>query len=360
MNSVYRDDELISQIGSVGLPPFGGKRTFGYLPAGKTRSLSEVKLPIHIISGVRPGPTVLVQGAAHGNEIAGSVGILNLLDTLDPKELSGTVIAVPVLNILGFETGVRLSPADGKDILACFPGNIDGSITEQISYHYFNNIVLHSDILIDFHQGGRTAYERYILIDAPQDANNWSSMEKKRLNLAVVFGLSSVAYFPPGTFAENQSDVLADNNIIHLTPELSGGTGWYANSSRDIRDAEQGILNILWALDMIATEPIYTQRYCDVYDAGNVVWKSSDDGLFIREAKFGQEVEAQGTYGKLINPYTGDLISELKAERKGTVIPSGQEWPTIGNTSVGILGDVTQLIDRESVNLKVKLDSKQQ
>ena len=61
MNSVYRDDELISQIGSVGLPPFGGKRTFGYLPAGKTRSLSEVKLPIHIISGVRPGPTVLVQ-----------------------------------------------------------------------------------------------------------------------------------------------------------------------------------------------------------------------------------------------------------------------------------------------------------
>ena len=102
MNSVYRDDELISQIGSVGLPPFGGKRTFGYLPAGKTRSLSEVKLPIHVISGVRPGPTVLVQGAAHANEIAGSVGILNLLDTLDPKELSGTVIAVPVLNILGF------------------------------------------------------------------------------------------------------------------------------------------------------------------------------------------------------------------------------------------------------------------
>ncbi|GIS67847.1 MAG: hypothetical protein CM1200mP6_09150 [Anaerolineaceae bacterium] len=101
MNSVYRDDELISQIGSVGLPPFGGKRTFGYLPAGKTRSLSEVKLPIHIISGVRPGPTVLVQGAAHGNEIAGSVGILNLLDTLDPKELSGTVIANPGIEYFG-------------------------------------------------------------------------------------------------------------------------------------------------------------------------------------------------------------------------------------------------------------------
>ena len=142
MTFVHRDDELVAQLGLSGLPSYGGKRSFGYLPAGKTRSLSEVKLPIHVISGVRPGPTVLVQGAAHGNEIAGSVGILNLLDNLDPKDLSGTVIAVPVLNILGFEMGVRLSPADGKDILACFPGNIDGSITEQISYHYFNNIAV--------------------------------------------------------------------------------------------------------------------------------------------------------------------------------------------------------------------------
>ena len=72
-------------------------------------------------------------------------------------------------------------------------------------------------------------------------------------------------------------------------------------------------------------------------------------------AKFGEEVKAKGTYGKLMNPYTGELIAELKTERKGIVIPSGQEWPTIGNTSVGILGDVVQVVDRESADLKVSL-----
>ena len=355
MNTIVRNDELIAQIGESGLPPYNGARNFGYLKVGVTRAMTEIKLPIHVVSGVEPGPTVLVQGAAHGNEIAGSIGILNLLENIDPGQLSGTVIAVPVLNVLGFEMGVRLSPADGKDILASFPGNIDGSITEQISYHYFRNIVMQADVLLDFHQGGRTAYERYILIDAPQNENQWNNMEMNRLSLAVVFGLSAVAYFPPGTFAENQSDVLIDNNIIHLTPELSGGTGWYVNNRRDIRDAEQGILNILWSLDMVSEPPIYRQRYCDVYDAGNVVWKSNEDGLFVRNAKFGEEVKAKGTYGKLMNPYTGELIAELKTERKGIVIPSGQEWPTIGNTSVGILGDVVQVIDRESADLKVSL-----
>jgi hypothetical protein len=49
MNSVFRDDELVAQLGSSGLPPYGGKHIFGYLPAGKTRSLSEVKLPIHVM-----------------------------------------------------------------------------------------------------------------------------------------------------------------------------------------------------------------------------------------------------------------------------------------------------------------------
>jgi hypothetical protein len=77
------------------------------------------------------------------------------------------------------------------------------------------------------------------------------------------------------------------------------------------------------------------------------------DGLFIRQRGFGEHVKAGELYGTLVDPYTGDELAQITNTRDAIVIPSGQEWPTIGATSVGILGVVDRIEDRRTMDLYV-------
>jgi hypothetical protein len=97
---------------------------------------------------------------------------------------------------------------------------------------------------------------------------------------------------------------------------------------------------------------------CTVYNAGVVLWKPAVDGLFFRERGFGELVGAGETYARLRDPYTGAELAQITTPSEATVIPSGQEWPTIGATSVGILGVVDRVEDRREMDLYVDFNDR--
>jgi len=334
-----------------------GEHVFGYLETARSRSGLNFDIPVHLFAGAEPGPTLLVQGAIHGGEIIGSIAILNFVGNLDPTKIKGNVIAVPVVNRAGFELGERGSRVDNKDISRLFPGKKDGSVSDQIAYVYFNEVIKQADIMIDFHAGGQTAYERYVLFGSEKDPNNLTEIEKKRRKLVVAFGLDQAAFFPPGTFGANQSkSAIEDAGTVQITLEFGGGTGWYKNGDDNVRDAERGMWNVMKSMGMIEGDLESDGPLCTVYNAGVVIWKPATDGLFIRMRKFGDELKAGDVYGKLVDPYTGELLAEMPTPQDGIVIPSGQEWPTIGATSVGILGTIDRVDDRRTMDLSLTFD----
>jgi uncharacterized protein len=334
-----------------------GEHTFGYLETAASRSGLRPDVPVHLFAGVEDGPTLLVQGAIHGGEVIGSIAILNFISNLDPKTMKGNVIAVPVVNRAGFELGDRGSRVDNKDISRLFPGNKDGSVSDQIAYVYYNEVIKQSHVLIDFHAGARTAYERYVLFGAEKDPNNLTEIEKKRRKLVVAFGLDQAAFFPPGTFGANQSKMaIEDAGTVQITLEFGGGTGWFKNGEDNVRDAERGIWNVMKAMDMVEGEMESDGPLCTVYNAGVVIWKPDVDGLFIRTKKFRDELKEGDVYGKLVDPYTGELLAEMRTPKDGIVIPSGQEWPTVGATSIGILGTIDRVDDRRTMDLTLTFD----
>lgn len=340
------------QVGNLQAKP--GEHVFGYLEVAASRSGLRPDVPVHLIAGAEPGPTLLVQGAIHGAEVIGSIAILNFVKNVDPQKLRGNVIAVPVVNRVGFELGERGSSVDNKDISRLFPGKADGSVSDQIAHVYFKEVISQANVMVDFHAGARTAYERYVLFGAEKDPDNLSDLEKKRRKLVVAFGLDQAAFFPPGTFGANQAkQAIEDAGVVQITLEFGGGTGWYANGQDNVRDAERGIWNILKSMRMVDGELETDGPQCTVYNAGTVIWKPDVDGLFIRKKKFGEELEEGDVYGELVDPYTGELLAEMRAPRYGIVIPSGQNWPTIGATSVGILGTVDRIDDRRTMDLYV-------
>ena len=75
------------------------------------------------------GPTVLLSGGNHGDEYEGQVTLMNLARNLDPTEIQGRIILIPMLNKPAALAGTRLSPIDGKNMNRAFPGDKDDDIT---------------------------------------------------------------------------------------------------------------------------------------------------------------------------------------------------------------------------------------
>lgn len=340
------------RVGNLNAKP--GEHTFGYLEVAESRSGLRPDIPVHLFAGAQSGPTLLVQGAIHGGEVIGSIAILDVIGKLDPKVIRGNLIAVPVVNRAGFELGERGSRIDGKDISRLFPGKKNGSVSDQVAYTYFEEVIKKSNVMVDFHAGARTAYERYVLFGAETDPNKLTEIEKKRRKLVVAFGLDQAAFFPSGTFGPNSTKEAIENvGCVQITLEFGGGTGWYQSGADNVRDAERGIWNIMKALRMIDGEFETDGPLCTVYNAGVVIWKPEIDGMFVRLKGFRDELKAGDVYAHLIDPYTGDVLAKMITPKDGIVIPSGQEWPTVGMTSIGILGTIDRVEDRRTTDLYV-------
>ena len=343
------------RIGNIEAKP--GQYAFGFLETAKSRSGLSPDIPVHIFAGTEPGPTLVVQGAIHGSEIIGTMAILNTVKKLDSKQIRGNLIAVPVVNRVGFELMGRGSAVDGKDISRLFPGNPKGSVSDQVAHVYFEEVIKKANVLIDFHAGGRTAYERYVLFGAEKDPNNLTEIEEKRRKLVVAFGVDQAAFFPPGTFGANTTKEAIENaGVVQFTLEFGGGTGWFKNGEENVRDAERGIWNTMKAMRMIDGEFEADGPLCTVYNAGVVLWKPPVDGLFVRKKGFGELVKEGEIYGTLQDPYTGEELAHLYNTKEAIVIPSGQNWPTVGATSIGILGIIDRVEDRRTTDLHVSFD----
>jgi predicted deacylase len=120
------------------------------LPIGRLATGSDMALPVRVVHGALPGPTVWLNAAIHGDEVCGVEIITRVLRGLNPVYLAGTVLAVPVVNVHGFIGGDRYLP-DHRDLNRSFPGSATGSLAAQIAHLFMTEIVSRSDIGIDLH-----------------------------------------------------------------------------------------------------------------------------------------------------------------------------------------------------------------
>ncbi|MGP1273472.1 MAG: succinylglutamate desuccinylase/aspartoacylase family protein [Phycisphaerales bacterium] len=129
------------------------------VPVGESATGREVTVPTRVWRGSEAGPTVAITAAVHGDEIIG-MGIVRQLLIDPPFELRrGTLVLVPVMNILGFERQSRYMP-DRRDLNRSFPGSATGSLTARFAHAVFDQIVRRADWLIDLHAAAakRTNY----------------------------------------------------------------------------------------------------------------------------------------------------------------------------------------------------------
>lgn len=109
-------------------------------------------VPVIIVNGRGDGPVLCLTAAVHGDELNGIEVARRVLDDIDPEELNGAVIGVPIVNIQGFYRGTRYLP-DRRDLNRHFPGNPYGSAATRMAHSFFTEVVQHCSALIDLHTG---------------------------------------------------------------------------------------------------------------------------------------------------------------------------------------------------------------
>ena len=235
------------------------------LPISQSYSGADVNLPFRVVRGTHPGPTLVLTAAIHGDELNGT-GILREIILAAPCELTaGTLILVPVVNILGYERNSRYLP-DRRDLNRSFPGAPKGSLASRVAYKVFQEFILGADYLIDFHTAAvhRTNFPN-VRTDLRDPRNRW---------LARAFGCALVVNGEgtKGTLrrAAGQADV---PSII-----LEAGEVWKVEPSV-LEVGLRGVRNVLIELDMAEGKPerpVYQSR------VDRSVWLRSDSGGLLR------------------------------------------------------------------------------
>ena len=144
-----------------------GKKMSGLFPVPGT----DLQIPYNIICGESKEKTVLITAGIHSAEFVGIQAAIELANELEPENIRGTVVILPLVNRSGFEhRTMSMVYEDGKNLNRVFPGNPKGSTAEKLAHTVFWEFILHSDVHIDLHCGD--GYEElvpfaYYLGDTP-------------------------------------------------------------------------------------------------------------------------------------------------------------------------------------------------
>jgi predicted deacylase len=104
-----------------------GQKAFGFLEVPKGVDAA-TNIPVVVVNGAKPGPVLALVSGAHGTEYASIIALERVIATLEPAELTGTVVILPLVNTASFEQKVpHLNPTDGKNMNRFYPGKADGT-----------------------------------------------------------------------------------------------------------------------------------------------------------------------------------------------------------------------------------------
>ncbi len=258
--------------GELSIEP--GQELDAEVPISESYCGRQVSFPVHIKRGLTTGPTVFVTAAVHGDELNGTAAIRSLIVDPELHLNRGTLILVPVVNVLGFETHSRYLP-DRRDLNRCFPGSASGSQASRLARLVFDEIIGRSDFGIDLHTAAirRTNF--------PNVRGDFGNPQVR--DLAEAFGCEILVneVGPEGSFRRAATDAGCPTII------LEAGEVW--KMEQPIVDvARRGIKNVLRHLDMIDG----LQRTClQFHVVEKTQWMRADHAGFIEfHCELGSEV----------------------------------------------------------------------
>jgi predicted deacylase len=277
----------------------------------------ELSIPLLLFRGTREGKVLVVMAGVHGDEYEGVRAILEISAALDPAQMAGDIIAVPVANATAFWAGQRTSPLDNKDLARSFPGDLSSGQTSALAHWLAHAVIARADLLLDLHSGG-IKYTMPTMVG--YDATNPRSRDA-----AQAFGAPTLwghPVLPPGrtvSFAKQRG-------IPWLYTEARGAG---RIDPQDLRVFREGILNLLKHLSILPGAPTLRPVEYHLYGDGNtdVSLKSKQRGFLMSSVEQLEKVKQGQELGRLVDLH-GSTVETFLSPSEG-LVAMVREFPVV-------------------------------
>ncbi len=296
--------DLVELLGEAVAP--GDRRRLS-LRAGESFAGDAVDIPVLVVRGTTPGPTLCLVAGVHGDELNGIEIVRKVFEEMAPRDLSGMLIGVPVANVHGLRRSSRYLP-DQRDLNRFFPGHAGGSSASRIANALFESVVRRCDALVDFHTG---SFQRTNL---PQVRGDLGS--PRILELAQGFGIGEIVHSAGrgGTLRR----AAADAGVPAVTFEAGEPLRFQAE---EIDRGVAGMRGLLASLHMAKGGG--SRRPHRIYYRSRWL-RVNDGGIFLTERKLGDAVQVGDPLGTVTDPVTNErstVIAPFRGRIIGMAVP---------------------------------------
>jgi hypothetical protein len=302
----------VRAIGPIPLPPLGERTTGEFTFAGDA-GLEKYRWPFIAVSGPSDGPTVLVTAGIHAAEYTGIEAAIRVGRTLDPAQVRGSVLVIPLLNRPGFyERSIYVNPEDNDNLNRLFPGRPDGTWGERFAHRLLTEIVVRCDHAIDLHAGDLIEdLTPFVIYRQTGDAD----LDARIMRMANAYGARwAVRSAPTGERPGSLYAVASLNGVAAMLAE-SGGRGLLIEA--DVVRHVTGVTNILRAVGALAgvPDPVTPPTVVNSFD-----WlRSPVEGIFHHRVEVGQLLRRGDVVGELVD-LVGDPLATLRAQTSGVLL----------------------------------------
>jgi predicted deacylase len=302
------------------------------VPSGSDSALS---IPVAVFHGSRPGPVLALVSGAHGTEYASIIALEKLIGLLNPSEISGTVIIVPLVNVPSFEQKVpHINPVDGKSMNRMYPGSMSGTQTDRASFLITRQVVEQCDHLIDLHGGD--------LDESLRPYSYWTKTGNEKQDqisreMVLAFGLDHIIISSDRPRDPQASRYLENTATTRGKPSITVEAGHAGTTEADdVGALVNGCLGVMRYLKMLpgtatlVEHPVWIEK---------VVTVSSDQtGIFYPVVRRGTYV-GEGMKVGYVTDYLGREVFVARAPVSGIVlyvcaVPSMLKGATVANIGV--------------------------
>lgn len=288
-----------------------GTRARGVIPVTNHPGGRALEIPVIVLNGVEEGPCLWVDAVIHGDEPEGTLCCHMVDADLDPSQMRGSLVLVPVLNVPAFEAAERGNPLDTftYDLNRIYPGRENGYLTERLAYIHSQIMRKTADLEISIHSGGAHSYlsETIFTTTQPEAIEFAKAMGKD-------WGLILKNIRPSGS----PGAVMFEEGKYGLTVELGGRPNLFpAEFHRAGRVLADGILNVMRYYKMIDGAPTMADKW---YTGFQHALLAPVSGMYVAnpELEFQQFMKKGDYIAKIVDVY-GDTLAELTAPADGMI-----------------------------------------
>jgi predicted deacylase len=308
--------QTVAPITIGGITARAGESASGFI-AIPAAADSGTRVPVSVLRGRQPGPTLALVAGTHGSEVAPIIALQRLRAEVNPAQLRGTLVLVHVANMPSFlNRTVYRGPWDGKNLNRVYPGRANGTVSERIAHAITTQVIDRADYLVDMHAGdGNESLRPYTY---------WSQLgldarvDSLAREMALAWGNDHIVIDNERPRDPAASLYTQNTAQVRGKPAITTESGYLGIAAEDMVERNlTGALRLMRALGMLpgpvqkVEHPVWLDR--------TAVLTSPATGVWTPVVERGHTVQ-QGTVVGYVDDFFGNRGAEVRAPFAGEVL----------------------------------------